>query len=271
MLSLRPNCECCDRDLGPDSERALICSFECTFCDDCAGGLLAGVCPNCGGELVLPTAPAGERAGTPSGLHREGAEGRRLRPDRLRATGGRGAVWIGVTGWHGASALRRDKPGNCDPLRSLQAADVPTLWPRRTWGGPMVWWLLLLAALLLAYGACLAYKRRPVGKLWPVCRKDPLSRPEQVLYWRLRDACPSHVVLAQVAIAQLLEVENVPHRQAIFNRYRQLVADFVVCTPAFNVVAVIELDDRSHTTPGRADADSRKSAALGAQEFHCFV
>jgi very-short-patch-repair endonuclease len=128
----------------------------------------------------------------------------------------------------------------------------------------MVWWLLLLALPLLAYVACLAYKRRPASNLWPVCRKDPLSRPEQVLYWRLRDACPSHVILAQVAIAQLLEVERVTNRQAIFNRYRQLVADFVICTPAFNVVAVIELDDRSHTTPGRADADERKSAALGA-------
>lgn len=128
----------------------------------------------------------------------------------------------------------------------------------------MVRWVLLLATLLLASVACAAYKRRPVGKLWPVCRRDPLSRPEQALYWRLREACPSHVILAQVAIAQLLEVERVRNRQAIFNRYRQLVADFVICTPAFDVVAVIELDDRSHTTPGRADADERKSAALGA-------
>ena len=31
MLQLRPNCECCNRDLPPDSPDALICSFECTF------------------------------------------------------------------------------------------------------------------------------------------------------------------------------------------------------------------------------------------------
>jgi len=31
---------------------AFICSFECTFCRDCVDGELAGVCPNCGGELV---------------------------------------------------------------------------------------------------------------------------------------------------------------------------------------------------------------------------
>lgn len=51
MLDLRPNCECCDRDLPPGSSDARICTFECTFCADCADGVLGGVCPNCGGDL----------------------------------------------------------------------------------------------------------------------------------------------------------------------------------------------------------------------------
>jgi hypothetical protein len=52
MLQLRPNCECCDRDLPPDSPDARICSFECTFCRACAENVLRDRCPNCGGELV---------------------------------------------------------------------------------------------------------------------------------------------------------------------------------------------------------------------------
>ena len=52
MLEMRPNCECCDKDLPPGSLDAMICTFECTFCEDCARGRLAGHCPNCGGELV---------------------------------------------------------------------------------------------------------------------------------------------------------------------------------------------------------------------------
>jgi hypothetical protein len=52
MLALRPSCECCDRDLPPDSRDAMICSFECTFCSDCVEDILKGRCPNCGGELV---------------------------------------------------------------------------------------------------------------------------------------------------------------------------------------------------------------------------
>jgi len=59
MLQLRPNCECCDRALPPDSPNALICSFECTFCRLCAEGTLKGTCPNCRGELVRrPIRPA---------------------------------------------------------------------------------------------------------------------------------------------------------------------------------------------------------------------
>ncbi|MDD3836399.1 MAG: DUF1272 domain-containing protein [Phenylobacterium sp.] len=59
MLELRPNCECCGRDLPPESRDARICSFECTYCADCADTRLAGVCPNCGGGLVArPIRPA---------------------------------------------------------------------------------------------------------------------------------------------------------------------------------------------------------------------
>jgi len=59
MLELRPNCECCDRDLPPDSETARICTFECTFCAECAEGVFGGTCPNCGGGLVArPVRPA---------------------------------------------------------------------------------------------------------------------------------------------------------------------------------------------------------------------
>lgn len=51
-LELRPNCECCDRDLPPESPLARICSFECTFCADCVAAVLHNVCPNCGGGFA---------------------------------------------------------------------------------------------------------------------------------------------------------------------------------------------------------------------------
>ncbi|MCM2401006.1 DUF1272 domain-containing protein [Rhizobium sp. S153] len=71
MLELRPDCECCDRDLPPESRDALICSFECTFCSDCASDVLGGFCPNCGGELVRrPVRPAEKLAANPASTKR---------------------------------------------------------------------------------------------------------------------------------------------------------------------------------------------------------
>lgn len=70
MLILKPNCECCDRDLPPEAE-ARICSFECTFCADCAETRFGGTCPNCGGNLVArPVRPAALLAKYPASTER---------------------------------------------------------------------------------------------------------------------------------------------------------------------------------------------------------
>jgi len=71
MLALRPNCECCDVDLPPDSSSARICTFECTFCADCADTRFGGACPNCGGELVRrPIRPAAALTRHPASTER---------------------------------------------------------------------------------------------------------------------------------------------------------------------------------------------------------
>lgn len=58
MLEMRPNCECCGKNLDPSGTEARICSFECTFCAACADQPLKGKCPNCSG-LLVPRPPRG--------------------------------------------------------------------------------------------------------------------------------------------------------------------------------------------------------------------
>ncbi len=71
MLQLRPNCECCDKDLPPESREAMICTFECTFCADCATNVLGGFCPNCEGELVRrPVRPHAKLLNNPPSTER---------------------------------------------------------------------------------------------------------------------------------------------------------------------------------------------------------
>ena len=85
MLELRPNCECCNKDLPPDSSEAFLCTFECTFCAHCTSAVLGGLCPNCGGELLSrPRRPAAALAKHPASTQRV------LRESGCRPAGGRG-------------------------------------------------------------------------------------------------------------------------------------------------------------------------------------
>jgi hypothetical protein len=59
MLEMRPDCERCGVDLEPEEGGAFICSFECTYCSDCAEALDER-CPNCGGELLDRPARTGK-------------------------------------------------------------------------------------------------------------------------------------------------------------------------------------------------------------------
>lgn len=58
MLEIRPACEHCGKALPNESEEAIICTFECTFCRTCVDNIFENVCPNCGGGFEKrPTRP----------------------------------------------------------------------------------------------------------------------------------------------------------------------------------------------------------------------
>lgn len=52
MLEIRPSCENCNKPLPFDSEDAMICTFECTYCKACVATVLHSLCPNCGGAFT---------------------------------------------------------------------------------------------------------------------------------------------------------------------------------------------------------------------------
>lgn len=131
-------------------------------------------------------------------------------------------------------------------------------------------WMVLGAGVtisLVYISMLLLLRRSGLTKALPVTAKPLLSRPEQLLYGRLVRAFPGHVILAQVALSQLLVVarrDAAGSRQSTFNGFRQLVADFVVCAPDFTALAVIELDDRSHRRNVQRERDQRKDRFLQA-------
>jgi len=59
MTSVKDKCEKCGKPVPREAD-ARCCSFQCTFCPDCAAGY-NHVCPNCSGQLTLRSADASPR------------------------------------------------------------------------------------------------------------------------------------------------------------------------------------------------------------------
>lgn len=97
---------------------------------------------------------------------------------------------------------------------------------------------------------------------WPFYPRKPLSQPEQILYFRLTNALPDHVVLAQVQLSRFLGVKKGNNYHSWLNRINRMSADFVVCRKDLSILAVIELDDSSHESEGRQSADAKKDKAI---------
>ena len=102
------------------------------------------------------------------------------------------------------------------------------------------------------------------GADWPFTSRKPLSRVEQVLYFRLAQALPEFVVLAQVPLSSFLRVRRGRTWHEWHNRIAQKSVDFLVCERDFSIVTAIELDDATHERDDRAHADRTKSRALTA-------
>lgn len=82
--------------------------------------------------------------------------------------------------------------------------------------------------------------------------KRPLTPREQAMFWRLSKAFPQpgHVVLSQVGFGAFLSAGKGTSHQ----RFNQKRADFVILDKSFTVLAVIELDDSSHSGNEQRDA-----------------
>lgn len=115
---------------------------------------------------------------------------------------------------------------------------------------------VLFAVAMVVLSALIAPKSK-AGR--PTATFGPLTKREQPMYFRLREAFPEHVVLAQVAFSALLT----SRKRATRNTFDKKVADFVVCSTGFKVLAVVELDDLSHKDRTTQDA-ARDSLLTGA-------
>lgn len=69
-----------------------------------------------------------------------------------------------------------------------------------------------------------------------------LSIHEKTMFYELEQAVPELRIFVQVSFSAILWAKD----QATRNMYNRKVLDYVITDPDFNIIAVIELDDKSH-------------------------
>lgn len=131
-------------------------------------------------------------------------------------------------------------------------------WPDGYEGMKSLLPIVLIAIVALVALAIFAKQvsKAKAGKGEAPKRKRLMTEREQAMHNRLTQALPDFVVLAQVSFGALLTARA----YAVRNTFDRKIADFVVCDRAFQVLAVIELDDASHK--GKAEKDSERDALL---------
>lgn len=131
----------------------------------------------------------------------------------------------------------------------------------------MLWltlFFLIIFAIVVFFVLKLKTKSGKDDKDWPFYSKKLLSQPEQILYFRLTNALPDYIVLAQVQLSRFLGVKKGNNIQAWYNRINRMSADFLVCNKDSSIIAAIELDDSSHQKSSRQIADAKKDKAIGS-------
>lgn len=99
-------------------------------------------------------------------------------------------------------------------------------------------------------------------KEYPYKKKLLLTKNEWYFYKKLKPICDKHNlhILSKIRFADLVEVrETVDPKEKIkyFNKISRKHIDYVLCKPDnLQVIALIELDDKSHERKDRIERDS---------------
>lgn len=90
-----------------------------------------------------------------------------------------------------------------------------------------------------------------------------MTENESEFFGRLIVALPDHYIFPQVALSALIEAAAMDKKRAYSDHLRiaQQRVDYVVCDRSCQVVAVVELDDRTHSRKKDEVRDARLQQA----------
>jgi len=146
----------------------------------------------------------------------------------------------------------------------MAAADAPAmLAQRRTHTmNSTIFAILLVAVLALAVVVALAaQKAKAVAGSYRA--RELMSENELEFFGRLTRAVPEYFVFPQVAMSAILRANSTDKKTAHrdFLRIAQQRVDYLVCKADGNIIAVVELDDKTHQAAKDKIRDERLQQA----------
>lgn len=127
-------------------------------------------------------------------------------------------------------------------------------------------WLGLLCIILIAGSLLIVLEiRKKIGLKGKYSKKELLTDNEKEFFSRLIRALPECYVYPQVALSAFLKVEckNSQERNRLRNKFAQKYADFIVTDQSLNILAIVELDDKTHNL----EKDKARDAMLNSAGY----
>lgn len=121
-------------------------------------------------------------------------------------------------------------------------------------------------ALLALLAAAFLFRRSQKSWLSHIRRKPLLTPNETEFLYRLRRALPGHHVFPQVSFAAFITDDgklSTNARWSVRAKFDRKIADYVICDRNLTVLALVELDDRTHV----ASADRQRDALTRAAGY----
>lgn len=119
--------------------------------------------------------------------------------------------------------------------------------------------LVVIAVIFLLFAAVVTAKVAAKPRYKP---SRILTDNETEFYWRLRRALPDELIFPQVAMSALIQPATSGKQwRSDFGRIAQKRVDFAIFNQMLELIAVVELDDRTHDAKKDAIRDAHLASA----------
>lgn len=121
---------------------------------------------------------------------------------------------------------------------------------------------IVLIVVIVVIAFVFLAKSKGIKQEGDLYKSKPLLTANEIeFYTRLTQALPDHHIFPQVALGALLQPNVKGDNRKYYSvrgTFAQKVADYVICNKDIKVVAIVELDDKTHNN----DKDAKRDAML---------